>query len=177
MKRAGDGSYNIMAGRSRTAAIPNEALSNGHRSSKRSQVESELIDSAFAKNAQAAGHARTFYKKRASNNAGYKNTTTHMGRAASAIDAAQVRNTSQSAFNYKGNNLDRSGNRSGIHKNQALLQSHYGLSANIANNSSFGFYQGKKFRGLNSTSNNKQFAKTNNDHSALKQFAIEQLCK
>lgn len=47
----------------------------------------------------------------------------------------------------------------------------------MGNNSAFGFYQGKKFRGLNSTSNNKHFAKTNNDHSALKQFAIEQLCK
>ena len=58
-----------------------------------------------------------------------------------------------------------------------MLQSHYGLSAGIANNSAFGFYQGKRVRGLNSTSNNKQFSKTNNDHSALKQFAIEQLCK
>ena len=96
-----------------------------------------------------------------------------MSRAASAIEATQVSSATQSAYNAKLNNLERT-NRSGAQKNHILLQSHYGLSA--GNTSAFGFHQGKKFRGLNS-SNNKQFAQINNDHAALKQFAIEQLCK
>lgn len=117
MKRAGDSSYNIMPSRSRTAAIPNEAQSKGVRSSNRSQVDSELIESAFAKS-----NSRTFYKKRPSNNAGYKNTgpttaAANMGRAASAIDANQMRNTTQSGFNFKQSNVDRQLNRSGVHKN------------------------------------------------------------
>ena len=51
------------------------------------------------------------------------------------------------------------------------MQSHYGLSGN---NSAFAFQHGKKIRGLNS-GNHKQLVPADNDHSALKQFAIEQL--
>lgn len=95
-----------------------------------------------------------------------------MSRAASALDATQQRSATNSAFNYRPGNLDRAV-RSGAHKNQILLQSHYGLSGN---NSSFGFHQGTKLRGLNSSNNKQAIPQTSNkDHSALKQFAIEQL--
>lgn len=169
MKR-GDSSYNILAGQGRMAQV-NEALNNGPRSTKRSQAHSELLDPTMHRNQSGSGNGRTFYKKRLSSNANYKRQTAGLSRAASALDATQQRSGANSGFNYQPGNLERAV-RSGAHKNQILLQSHYGLSGN---NSTFGFHQGTKLRGLNS-SNNKQVAQTsNNDHSALKRFAIEQL--
>lgn len=120
MKRAGDSSYNILSSQARVATQFNEATNNGPRSTKRSQNRSEQLDAAANRNLTTSANAKTFYNKRSSNNPTYKNAAAHMSRAASAIDAAQMRSTAQSAFNYKLNNLERA-NRSGAHKNQILL--------------------------------------------------------
>ena len=174
MKR-GDSSYNISAGQGRMATQAQDAFINEPRSTKRSQNNSELMNHTLHRNQSVSGggHGKPFYKKRLSNNAIYKKTTTQMSRAASALDATQQRSTTNSGFNYRPGNLDRAV-RSGAGKNPILLQSHYGLSGN---NSTFGF--GTKLRGLNSSNNKAQGIPqaNDNDHSALKMFAIEQLCK
>ena len=140
MKRAGDSSYNISDKR----MGQNEAV--GARSAMRS-THSE-VDSAFKRNQSISGNAKTFYQKRLSNNPNYKNAS-NMSRAASAIDAPQMRNTT-SAFNAKLHQLDRA-NRSGAHKNNILLQSHYGLSGNNSGGFGFAHIEYKAFRRQEST--------------------------